>query len=83
MHERPSGTPYSFSGMSTSEDLVAAGAVWRSKRRTEQHRTVTIVGVDDGRVFVRRNTSRRRQAISRKTLAKDYRFDRWDTIPTP
>lgn len=59
---------------------LVVGAVWRCKRRGERHRTVLIRSLTDRgyvRYFeVRRNTSRRTQAISEATLLKDYEFER-------
>lgn len=55
---------------------VLPGGVWASKRKGEEHRLLYIFEVDGDRVFVRRNTSRRKQAVSLKTLFKDYRFVR-------
>lgn len=49
---------------------VEVGQVWASKR--DNWRRVTITGVHDDYVNVRRNTSRRTQAISRATLARTY-----------
>jgi hypothetical protein len=63
------------------DEHVVVGAIWRSKR--ESWRTVKITGTgrvagrdDGGYVFVRRNTSNRRQAIKLTTLVRDYRFER-------
>lgn len=61
---------------STQSNGIAPGQVWQSKRRGEGHRRVYINGVsEDGWwIYVRRNTSRRRQAINAQTLRKDYRY---------
>lgn len=55
--------------------MLVAGEKWRHRR--ERHRVVTVTGTstydDNVAVHVTRNTSRRRQAISLKTLLRDYR----------
>lgn len=53
---------------------VVLGAIWRSRRRGESHRRVRIQWVEEERVGVWRNTSRRTQSISVATLLKDYAF---------
>lgn len=49
---------------------IRVGQVWRHKRN--RRRTVTIERVHDDYVSPRRNTSRRKQAISFKTLRREY-----------
>lgn len=56
------------------ETPIEVGQTWRAKR--DRHRLVTITYVySDGDLGVRRNTSRRTQAISPRTLRRDYRLD--------
>lgn len=59
---------------------IVTGAIWRHKR--DRGRTVLITGLfSDGSeryVDVRRNTSRRRQAIRERTLLRDYEFGRYE-----
>jgi hypothetical protein len=68
------------SGTPTSRPDLRVGQVWREKRRARSWRIVEITHLDtyDGAVYatVRRNSSRRRQPISEKTLRADYRLDR-------
>ena len=53
------------------ETTVEIGQEWRAKR--DRHRRVKITFVyETGALGVRRNTSRRTQSISRKTLLRDY-----------
>lgn len=60
--------------MSDRRELVV-GEVWRHKGNP--YRTITIVSLvhwgGERHVYPRRNTSRRRQSISEKTLRKEYR----------
>lgn len=60
--------------MTTSE--LAVGQVWRHKRETWRTVTIRSLRGDEwgGGAFVDRNTSRRKQAISEKTLRRDYRL---------
>jgi hypothetical protein len=57
---------------------LQVGQVWRHKR--ELWRRVEIFGLRSpewgGGAFVKRNTSRRRQAISEETLRRDYELVR-------
>ena len=59
-------------------DRIVTGAIWRHKR--DRHRTVHINGLGsrgmERVVYVDRNTSRRTQAISEKTLLREYEFAR-------
>jgi hypothetical protein len=52
-------------------DEIAAGQAWRHRR--EAWREVYVYEVDATHVYVTRNTSRRRQAIARATLLRNYR----------
>lgn len=60
-------------------DNIVTGALWRSKRKGERHRTVLITGLHattPRTVSVERNTSRRTQGMREDTLLKDYEFVR-------
>lgn len=54
--------------------VIAVGQIWQHKR--ESFRRVEITSIREpewgGGAFVRRNTSRRRQAIGEASLRRDY-----------
>lgn len=54
----------------TSEPEIAIGQTW--ERKGDTFAQIRVTDVDATYVYVARNTSRRRQAISRATLLRKY-----------